>query len=288
MDPATIYRALSVRNGKHVGSFVKDFIGPFVRRERSAASRCSGRMCGRPSYQRQLDEMLRERDGAMKRAVRKSPAAGAHRHLRRSARVRRLPFARSRDTRAWGRARRCRGGGPPARRVPATSISDICTQHKFRLRFDRLCESMCHAVEYIGSNGIFGEPILLHGLFCLTVMQSNKGEKFDEPTKKDVFRFFNRLVRYHAAGPRMKSQQECASAKSYDRRQQQLDAATVVLQMEGRIGGWSRPNSSKSSPHTIWSGAGPLSERNSSRKSRATTTRANSASQKTAPTILTT
>ena len=249
-DPSKLtYRALSVRNGKHVGSFVKDFIGAFVRRERSASESVLREdvQCDHPYLKRQLDEMLRERDGAMKRGGSQITGGGKqHRHpcvgplafedyLLHEADI--VSVVDAHDDAAEAEARLQDA-------FPATSISDICTQHKFRLRFDRLCESMCHAVEYIGSNGIFGEPILLHGLFCLTVMQSNKGEKFDEVNSKETWflRFFNRLVTWHEPqlqAKNYKPQQECASAKSHERRHaNNLDADTVVLQMEGRIGGW--------------------------------------------------
>lgn len=248
------YRALSVRNGRHVTSYKSDFVCDFYTRGKAASEPRpkDNPLRDHPFIKEQLEEMLKERDDAIKRGGSQMSSSGKR---RRHPCVGPLEvedyFLHEPDIRCVHEQRA--GADVAAARLkaafPSNSIDSVVRQHDFEERYAKLCSLFLDAFfEYSGngSGNIFGERYAnMHGVFCLTTMQYNKGDKFEEVNSKETWflRLLNRLMVFDEPDLKTKNYKAYTEFSPPTESEQRRHATNrsvdgIFLQMSGRINGW--------------------------------------------------
>jgi hypothetical protein len=248
------YRALSVRNGRHVPSYKSDFVCDFYTREKATSEPQpkDNPLRDHPFIKRQLEEMLKERDDAIKRGGSQMSSSGKR---RRHPCVGPLEledyFLHEPDIRCVHERRD--GADEAAARLesafPSHTIDSIVRQHDFEDRYATLCSLVLDAFfEYSGngSGNIFGEQYAnMHGVFCLTTMQNNKGDKFEDVNSKETWflRFLNRVMVFDEPDLKTKNYKPYTEFSPPIDSEQRRHATNrsiddIFLHMSGRINGW--------------------------------------------------
>jgi hypothetical protein len=251
------YRAIAIHDGHHVPSYITDFVGDFYARNKDGKELVSkgNPLENHPFVRRKLDEALRTRESVVKRSGARMGTAGKRtrhpcigplsvedyqQHVADIALVYRYRADESPDAdAAIGRLEAA---------FPSVNMQAVSKQYEFELQFRELCGLVLEALfAYTrdGAGNIFGDNHLeLHGMFCLTAMQNNKGDKFESINCKEVWflRFLHRLMVFDQ--PDLKTKNYVPHDEFQARDEEERRHATnrsvddVYKQMSGRIGGW--------------------------------------------------
>lgn len=243
------YRALSVLNGAHVLSYRADFVWDFYTRSKSgsAQERKANPLSNHPFIKAKLEEILRPRDDVARRPSlqlssgdkkRRHPCVGPldvedyHLHKADIEHV----YKTSADAAA--------AAARLAQLFPLIPIDSILRQHHFEIRYVQLCDRVISAFfEY--QRELFGSDVAsMHGIFCLTTMQNNKGDRFEDVNCPAgwYIRMLGRFMTFDEPELKTKNYKpftEFLEFDSVERRQPvSRSIEQVFLQMSGRLSGW--------------------------------------------------
>ena len=242
------YRVLSVLNGDHVSAYKSDFVWDFYDRSATgkATDRKSNPLAGHSAIESKLAEILQPRDEFVRHSNINTSSNAPKK--RRHPCVGPLEFEdyylhKSDIHAVYEQSAHAEAA---ATRLQATSIpiEALVCQHEFEIRFTRLCQLVISAFVEYNRVAIFGTDVAsLHGIFCLTAVQNNVGDKFEDTNCKEGWyvRLLNRIMMFDDPDLKTKNYKPFTDvSESTEQRRHPTSRSTeqVFLQMSGRLSGW--------------------------------------------------